>query len=109
MKRPGSASTPTGPEFQLRPVTIPAKICTSETTRGVDGGKSLNRSGAKMPEDLIPLPDLPRAMRELGTSATYLSAWRAVVAGDIPAQRLGARWCVRKDDLPEIARHLSAR
>jgi len=62
-----------------------------------------------MPEDVIPLPDLPRAMRELGTSATYLTAWRAVVAGDIPAERRGGRWCVRKADLPEIARHLGDR
>jgi hypothetical protein len=72
-------------------------------------GKRFSEEPLPVPEDLIPLPDLPRAMRELGADASYLTAWRAIVAGDIPAERRGARWLVRRSDLPEIARHLGAR
>lgn len=54
-------------------------------------------------QDAIPLPELPRALRDHGVTTTYLQAWRLVVAGSIPAQRFGNRWAVRAADLPAIA------
>lgn len=53
--------------------------------------------------DAIPLPDLPRALRDHGVITSYLQAWRLVTAGSIPAQRFGNRWAVRAADLPAIA------
>lgn len=58
--------------------------------------------------DKIALTDLPRALREHGAAPSYLQCWRAVVAGDVPAERAGSRWTVRAADLPEIARTFSA-
>lgn len=62
-----------------------------------------------MPSDsIIPLVDLPRALRPFGARCSYQQAWKAVVAGELPAERDGSRWLVRSADLPEIARALSA-
>jgi len=57
--------------------------------------------------DLIPLPDAPRALRAHGVSLSYLSLWRRVVAGDVPATRHGGRWSIDPTDLPGIARLLA--
>jgi hypothetical protein len=56
----------------------------------------------------ISLTDLPRALRVHGANPSYLQCWRAVVAGDVPAERAGSRWTIRAADLPEIARTFPA-
>ena len=56
--------------------------------------------------DNIPLTDAPRALRAYGLSTTYQRLWGAVVAGSIPAERVGKRWHVRTADLPIIAQIL---
>jgi len=58
--------------------------------------------------DKITLTDLPRALREHGAAPSYLQCWRAVVAGDVPAERAGSRWTIKTADLPEIARTFTA-
>ena len=58
-------------------------------------------------QDAIPLPDAPRALKAHGASITYLSLWRLVVAGDVPAERAGGRWVINPADLPRIAATLS--
>jgi hypothetical protein len=58
--------------------------------------------------EMIPLADLPRALREHGAAPSYFQCWKAVVAGDVPARRVGSRWIVEAADLPEIARTLTA-
>jgi hypothetical protein len=51
----------------------------------------------------VTLTDLPRALRAHGVQATYQQCWRAVVAGDVPAQRDGSKWRIAEADLPRIA------
>lgn len=53
-------------------------------------------------EDRVYLPDLPRAMRELGHQTNYSRCYSAVVGAAVPAGREGRRWYVRKDDLEEV-------
>jgi hypothetical protein len=55
----------------------------------------------------ISLTDTPRALRDHGAACSYMNIWKAVVAGDIPAQRIRNRWHVRKADLPAIAQILT--
>ena len=55
----------------------------------------------------ISLTNTPRALREHGATCSYMHLWKAVVAGDIPAQRIGSKWVLRKADLPEIAKILT--
>lgn len=57
--------------------------------------------------DHIFLTDAPRALRAHGVRCNYLTLWRRVVAGDVPATRAGARWMVSPADLPVIAQTLS--
>jgi hypothetical protein len=52
----------------------------------------------------IALPDLPRILRQQGVLASYHDLWRRVVAGELPAERQGRRWTVKREDLPAIAR-----
>jgi hypothetical protein len=52
----------------------------------------------------IALPDLPRLLREQGVPVSYHDCWRRVVAGDLPAERHGRRWSVKREDLPVIVR-----
>ena len=59
--------------------------------------------------DKISLPDLPRALIGMGVSAPYLTLWRLVIAGDLPAHRHGRRWQVDASDLPRIAKTLASR
>jgi hypothetical protein len=54
----------------------------------------------------IPLPDLPRALVGMGISAPYLTLWRLIVAGDLPAHRQGRQWHIASSDLPVIAGRL---
>ena len=56
--------------------------------------------------DNIPLTDAPRALRAHGLSTTYQRLWIAIVAGHVPAERVGKRWHVRAADLPIIAKTL---
>ena len=56
--------------------------------------------------DNIPLTDAPRALRAYGLSTTYNALWTAIVAGQVPAERVGKRWHVREADLPIIAETL---
>lgn len=56
----------------------------------------------------ISLTDTPRALREHGAACSYMLVWKAVVAGDIPAQRIRNRWHILKSDLPAIAQILKA-
>jgi len=60
-----------------------------------------------MPDTTISLTDTPRALREHGATCSYMQLWKAVVAGDIPAQRIGTKWILRKADLPVIAQTLT--
>lgn len=54
-------------------------------------------------DDTIRLPELARELRKHGITTSYLQVWRWVVAGSIPAERIGSRWVVRASDLPAIA------
>jgi hypothetical protein len=54
----------------------------------------------------MPIIEVPRALRAYGLSTTYQRLWRAVVAGDVPAERVGKKWHVRTADLPIIAQIL---
>ena len=56
--------------------------------------------------DNIPLTDAPRALRAHGLATTYQRLWRAVVAGEVPAERVGKKWHVRESDLATIAQIL---
>ena len=51
----------------------------------------------------VTLTDLPRALRAYGVQASYQQCWRAVVAGDVPAQRDGSKWQIAEADLSRIA------
>lgn len=55
----------------------------------------------------VTLTDLPRALRAYGVQASYQQCWRAVVAGDVPAQRDGSKWRIAEADLPRIAQTLT--
>ena len=39
--------------------------------------------------DTMPIIEAPRALREYGLATTYQRLWRAVVAGEVPAERVG--------------------
>ena len=54
----------------------------------------------------VPLTDLPRTLRAYGVETSYPRCWRAVVAGDVPAQRDGAKWRIAEADLLVIADRL---
>ena len=58
--------------------------------------------------DTISLPDLPRAVSAHGVKAPYLTLWRLVISGDVPAHRKGCRWHVEVTDIPRIASALSS-
>ena len=50
-----------------------------------------------------PLPDLPRDLRERGLAVSYMSVWRAAVAGAIPASKHnGTRWVYDTADIDTI-------
>jgi len=57
-------------------------------------------------QDTIPLTEAPRALRAHGLFTTYNALWIAIVAGQVPAERVGKRWHVRAADLPIIAQNL---
>ena len=48
------------------------------------------------------LVGLPQAARVAGWP--YLRLWHAVVSGDVPAERRGGRWYVRREDAERLAR-----
>lgn len=51
----------------------------------------------------IPLPDLPRELRARGLAVSYVTVWRAAVAGEIPAAKVnGTRWVYDPADLDTI-------
>jgi hypothetical protein len=57
--------------------------------------------------DYISLTNTPRALRGHGATCTYMQIWKAVVSGDVPAQRIRNRWHVRRADLQTIAQILT--
>ena len=57
-------------------------------------------------QDTIPLTDAPRALAAHGLATTYHRLWVAIIAGHVPAERVGKRWHVRTADLPIIAQTL---
>ena len=59
--------------------------------------------------DQIELTRVPRILRERGIIASYSRIWRKIADGDLPAERIGARWFVSPDDLDLIARTLAER
>ena len=59
-----------------------------------------------MQDSTLTLTDAPCALREYGLATTYQRLWVAVVAGQVPAERMGKRWHVRAADLPIIAQTL---
>jgi hypothetical protein len=63
--------------------------------------------GAGMSNNFIPLPEVPRHLREEGVAASYHTVWRRATEGQIPVERIGGRFFVRLDDLPQIARTLT--
>ena len=58
-------------------------------------------------QDTIPLTEAPRALRAHGLFTTYNALWIAIVAGHVPAERVGKRWHVRAADLAVIAKTLT--
>ena len=60
-----------------------------------------------MPDDHIPLVQLPRELAAQFTGAPKYSAlYTKIVNGELPASRDGGRWIIRRADLPAIARAL---
>jgi hypothetical protein len=55
----------------------------------------------------ISISDVPRHLRAKGVDTTYNFVWRAAVEGRIPAEKQGARWFVRADDMPRITEHFA--
>ena len=56
----------------------------------------------------IPLNEVPRLLRQRGVLVSYPKLWRAAVEGEIPTERKGARWHVRKGDLDAIVAHYTS-
>ena len=54
----------------------------------------------------LTLTDAPRALAAHGLATTYHRLWVAIIAGHVPAERVGKRWHVREADLPIIAKTL---
>ena len=59
-----------------------------------------------MQDSTLTLTDAPRALAAYGCETSYQRLWGAVVAGQVPAERVGKRWHVRTADLPLIAQIL---
>ena len=60
-----------------------------------------------MQDSTITLTDAPRALAAHGLATTYHRLWVAIIAGQVPAERVGKRWHVRAADLPIIAKTLT--
>ena len=54
----------------------------------------------------LTLTDAPRALAAHGLATTYHRLWVAIIAGQVPAERVGKRWHIRAADLPIIAETL---
>ena len=62
-----------------------------------------------MAADDILLPDVLLKLRQqYGLRVSYAKLWTAVVAGDVPAYRVGERWRIDPADMPRIAEALGA-
>ena len=59
-----------------------------------------------MQDSTITLTDAPRALAAHGLTTTYQRLWVAIVAGQVPAERVGKRWHVSTADLAIIAQIL---
>ena len=57
----------------------------------------------------LSLTDTAVALRKFGVRTTYQHVWRAVIAGEIPAKKVGKKWKVLQADLPSIAQILAAK
>ena len=60
-----------------------------------------------MQDSTLTLTDAPRALAAHGLATTYHRLWVAIIAGQVPAERVGKRWHVRAADLPIIAKTLT--
>ena len=56
-------------------------------------------------DDMLPLPAVPRALAPYpgGPTVTYGRLYAAVTNGVLPAERIGARWFLKRSDLPAVA------
>lgn len=59
-----------------------------------------------MTDKTLSLTEAPRALAAYGTPPTYHQLWMAVVAGRVPAEKVGKRWMIRTDDLEIVAKAL---
>ena len=59
-----------------------------------------------MQDSTLTLTDAPRALAAHGLATTYHRLWVAIIAGQVPAERVGKRWHIRAADLPIIAETL---
>ena len=59
-----------------------------------------------MADKTLSLTDAPRALAAYGTPPSYQQLWKAVVAGRVPAEKVGKRWMIRTDDLEIVAKAL---
>ena len=59
----------------------------------------------------ITLADAPRALRDLGANVNYMTLWRRVIAGAIPAHRAEGKrqWLIQEADLPPVAKTLAVK
>jgi hypothetical protein len=58
--------------------------------------------------DMLPLVQVPRALRAHGVCVNYHKVWRHIIAGDIPAQQADNKaWMIAEADLPSIAQALA--
>jgi len=58
--------------------------------------------------DFIPLTGLTAELAKMGVSTSYPAAHRRVASGQIPAERVGIQWIVKRSDLPAIAAAIAA-
>jgi hypothetical protein len=59
-------------------------------------------------DDLLISDALLKLRQQHGLRVSYSKLWTAVVAGDVPAYRVGERWRINPADLPRIAEALGA-
>lgn len=55
-------------------------------------------------DDRLSLVEVMREVRQrYGASVEYNRLWRYVAQGEVPAERAGSRWLVRRSDVPRVA------
>lgn len=57
-----------------------------------------------MTDDRLSLVDVMQELhRRYGRAPAYHQIWHLLARGEIPAERVGSRWKVRRADVPRIA------